>query len=64
MWKWIFHGNSVGPYGPLSFHSKEIKFPPGNLLFVSTVEKFQIPEYRKGAILAQGPVTMSILPLT
>ncbi len=23
----------------------ESKFPPGNLLFVNTVEKFQIPEY-------------------
>ncbi len=35
-------------------------FPPGNLFFVSTVEKFQILEYRKVARLPQGPVTMLI----
>ncbi len=35
-------------------------FPPGNLFFVSTVEKFQILEYRKVAILPQDPVTMLI----
>ncbi len=32
------------------------KFPPRNLFFVSTVEKFQILVYRKVAILPQGPV--------
>ena len=36
------------------------KFPPGNLFVVSTVEKFQILEYRKAAIFPQGPVTMLI----
>ena len=36
------------------------KFPPGNLFFVSTVEKFQILEYGKVAIVPQGPVTMLI----
>ena len=39
-------------------------FPPGNLFFVSTAGKFQILEYRKVAILPQGPVTMLIWPPT
>ncbi len=34
------------------------KFPPGHLFFVSNVGKFQILEYRKVAVLPQGPVTM------
>ena len=42
----------------------ESKFPSGNLFFVITVEKFQIPEYTTVAILPQAPVTMLILPLT
>ena len=33
-------------------------FPLGNLYFVSTVEKFQILEYRKVEILLKGPVTI------
>ncbi len=33
------------------------KFPPGNLFFLRTVEKFPILEYSKVAILPQGPVT-------
>ncbi len=32
--------------------------------FVSCIEKFQIPEYRKVAILPQGPVTKLIWPPT
>ncbi len=36
------------------------KFPPGNLFFASTVEKLQILEYRKVAILPQGTVTTLI----
>ena len=36
------------------------KFPPRNLFFVSTVEKFKILEYRKVAILPQGPFNMLI----
>ena len=33
-------------------------FSPGNLFFGSTVETFQIPEYRKVEIIPQGPVTL------
>ncbi len=36
------------------------KFPPGNLFYASTVEKFQILEYRKVAILPQGTGTTLI----
>ena len=37
------------------------KFLPAHLFFVTTVEKFQILEYRKVAILPLGPVTIYVM---